>query len=211
MIDNKHQGWQTGNFLGNPEEYSESELQKHKIRERLSVRPSPEGNAICICRDHNTAWWIAERLNRAAALESKISKERRNYNRQKWLPLFPSKNLEMRAVIAERILGDYLVDWIRTEEILDHIGDPENLTKYLERAHEVILKSRFLPIALSYVDRVIEDDSLEYADDIIRQFSGDEQFPACSTVPPEKMWECVDMLKRSPMDRFADSIWRCYG
>ncbi len=205
MIDNKHQGWQTGSFRGNPEEYSESELQKHEVRERLSVRPSPEGNAICICRDHNTAWWIAERLNRAAALESKIYKECRNYNRQKWPPLFPGKNLEMRAFIAERILGDRLADEIHTE-ILDHIGNPEDITKYLERAHEIILKSCFLPIALSYVDRVIEDDSLEYADDIIRQFSGDEQFPACSTVPPDKMWECVDMLKRSPMDRFNDSI-----
>jgi len=37
--------------------------------EKLKVRPSPTGNAICICSNPEDAKWIAERLNMAANLE----------------------------------------------------------------------------------------------------------------------------------------------
>ncbi|PKL40772.1 MAG: hypothetical protein CVV44_03960 [Spirochaetae bacterium HGW-Spirochaetae-1] len=63
--------WQQGYFV-DQRRYSgwtKEEKEKADRDERLKVRPSPTGNAICFCSNPEDAKWIAERLNMAANLE----------------------------------------------------------------------------------------------------------------------------------------------
>lgn len=63
--------WQQGEFIDKVE-YSHWTA-KDKVaadrEERLRVRPSPTGNAICRCFSPEDAKWVASRLNLAAELE----------------------------------------------------------------------------------------------------------------------------------------------
>ena len=72
-MDNKHEGWCQGRFVDSRRYNSRSDSWKDDRRreEKLLVRPSPLGNAICKCNDPDIAKWIAERLNLAAKLEEK--------------------------------------------------------------------------------------------------------------------------------------------
>ena len=72
-MDNTHTGWRQGRFVDQRQYDNRSDIWKDKCRieEKLKVRPSPFGNAICSCDNPDTAKWIAERLNIAAKLERK--------------------------------------------------------------------------------------------------------------------------------------------
>lgn len=66
--------WAQGRFieLHRYKNWPEDEKLKAAARERLLVRPSPFGNAICQCTTPDYAEWIAQRLNIAAELERLI-------------------------------------------------------------------------------------------------------------------------------------------
>jgi hypothetical protein len=74
---NKTTTWQQGQFFDKHQYRSMPDSWKADRRkaEALQVRPSPEGNAICIAKDPATAAWIAQRLNLAARLEQKEAKQ----------------------------------------------------------------------------------------------------------------------------------------
>src|SRR5690606_6538953 len=63
--------WQQGRFIDQAKysNWSEEEKQKADNAERYKVRPSPKGNVMCECNNHEDAKWIASRLNLAAELE----------------------------------------------------------------------------------------------------------------------------------------------
>ena len=63
--------WAQGYFVDHPKysRWTEEEKEKADRDERLRVRPSPTGNAICVCSKPEDAKWIAKRLNMAANLE----------------------------------------------------------------------------------------------------------------------------------------------
>lgn len=71
-MDNTYQGWHQGYFVNKPEyrDWTKEKKQGYDKIEKLKVRPSPTGNAICTCDSPETAIWVAERLNLAARLES---------------------------------------------------------------------------------------------------------------------------------------------
>jgi len=73
--DNKHLGWRQGRFVDSPKykDWSDGDKRRADFRERLCVRPSPTGNAICSCGTPADAAWIAERLNLAAKLEALVA------------------------------------------------------------------------------------------------------------------------------------------
>jgi hypothetical protein len=72
---NKHTGWQQGQYIRLPkyEKLSQGWHEESERLERERVRPSPTGNAICVTFEPDMAKWIAERLNTAAQLESKLA------------------------------------------------------------------------------------------------------------------------------------------
>lgn len=74
-IMNGHRGWLQGHFIDGPEyrHMGAHWKERHTEHERLLVRPSPKGNAICTATDPETAAWIAERLNLAAKLEAQLA------------------------------------------------------------------------------------------------------------------------------------------
>ena len=63
--------WAQGYFVDQLKysRWTKEEKEKSEMDERLRVRPSPTGNAICVCFKPEDAKWIAERLNMAANLE----------------------------------------------------------------------------------------------------------------------------------------------
>ena len=70
-MNNLHTSWQQGHFVDQAKyrKWSENEKRRANEREKLLVRPSPTGNAICQCNTPDDAKWIADRLNFAAQLE----------------------------------------------------------------------------------------------------------------------------------------------
>ena len=66
-----HTAWQQGYFVDQIKyrKWTDEEKRKADERERLLVRPSSTGNAICQCNTPGEAKWIAGRLNLAARLE----------------------------------------------------------------------------------------------------------------------------------------------
>lgn len=69
---NQHKTWQQGEFVDSPRYRHSGKDWKDKQRahEKLLVRPSPLGNAICTAVSPDTAAWIAERLNLASKFEA---------------------------------------------------------------------------------------------------------------------------------------------
>ena len=63
--------WAQGYFVDHLRysKWTKEEKEKADRDERLRVRPSPTGNAICVCSKPEDAKWIADRLNMAANLE----------------------------------------------------------------------------------------------------------------------------------------------
>jgi len=76
-MDNNHEGWAQGYFVDQPQyrHWPQSEKDNANKSEKLKVRPSPKGNAICHCSSPEEAEWIARRLNLAAKLEKKARQE----------------------------------------------------------------------------------------------------------------------------------------
>ena len=70
-MNNLHTSWQHGYFVDQSKyrKWSKEEKRRANEREKLLVRPSPTGNAICMCSYQKDAEWIADRLNFAAKLE----------------------------------------------------------------------------------------------------------------------------------------------
>jgi hypothetical protein len=66
--------WAQGYFVDSfqYDSWSPEEKAEANYREGFLVRPSPTGNAICQCRTHEDAKWIAKRLNLAASLERRF-------------------------------------------------------------------------------------------------------------------------------------------
>lgn len=69
-------GWQQGCFLDEKRYSHMTDWQKAEWDkdEKRTVRPSPKGNKLCICYNEDEAQWIAERLNFAASVQTKMSK-----------------------------------------------------------------------------------------------------------------------------------------
>lgn len=63
--------WAQGRFIDQAQysKWTKEEKLKAYAQEKLLVRPSPLGNAICHCNTPEHAEWIAQRLNLAAELE----------------------------------------------------------------------------------------------------------------------------------------------
>ena len=70
-MDSLHKGWQRGTFIDGLRYRKWTDVEKNNAenREKLLVRPSPKGNAICQCTNPEHARWIASRLNLASTLE----------------------------------------------------------------------------------------------------------------------------------------------
>jgi hypothetical protein len=70
MSNNTH--WQQGHFIDGREyrHWSEKQKQEAENRERLLVRPSPKGNAICQAVDPDAAIYIAEKMRKGERYNS---------------------------------------------------------------------------------------------------------------------------------------------
>ena len=63
--------WHQGRFVDQKQYYHWTDEAKAEAdnHEKLNVRPSPTGSAICRCNSPSDAKWIASRLNLASVLE----------------------------------------------------------------------------------------------------------------------------------------------
>ena len=67
---NQINSWKQGFFIDSPRYPKNKEWKDERRKEeKLLVRPSPKGNAICKAIDPELAKWIADRLNLASDLE----------------------------------------------------------------------------------------------------------------------------------------------
>jgi len=66
--------WIQGYFVDQPQyrRWAQKEKDRANEQEKLNVRPSPTGNAVCRCFRAEDAKWISDRLNFASKIEKRL-------------------------------------------------------------------------------------------------------------------------------------------